>query len=456
MIVFFVMLFSIPSSSQANWVLRDHPAYVLTGSLDLFMRPLFHSQRMGTDFMLSVGYGIAQLEDQFRLQERLDALHPVIAFMSRLPMLYLLIAQHEFTGHGLQAQFFKRRIEKIFINPFIVTGPSYCRLKPHETPLHKQQSAMISLAGMQANTLFSQTIIDQLFLTRQTKLPSLIGMLYFASLLDQISYVCRDTLINSLRHGSVARGDLSSHISHMQNMYGKETVTLSSILGWSLLDLLNPLLISAWQARSNMSLPWFSLGYFSKLGAIHFLPMTNLLLTPYNVLEKRLILYFDAQHTPLKLTIGWGGERKSNIPRYQFPFPEGLSERGEEFIEKCLKMVRTELFNGATEVFFQPDPISPEEQNTFYLGLDVYRAYTVGQLDIRCSLAGWRQPKLFTKEPRWAPIQWGGLFLVGFTCRFTNQLNGFLDLGYKTSGFLLGYPPKQTALIRGGVRWMMG
>jgi hypothetical protein len=441
-IVLLVVLF--PKVHAEAFTAKTRPVYLLTGALDNFRKPLFHSQQTSTELLLSAGYGLSWLQDYFECYEK----YPILSTVGSVIVSSLLsIRQHEYTGHGLQGQYFERRIQRL--------GWPYCINEPPKKSPYLQQQAIIYLAGIQSNMLLSQSIVEQFGTNNSISLPYLIRNIGLWSTTDQPIYagVCywEKLLLNATRDkkGSTStealrkhmRGDISRYIGLMEIIYGKGSITHETILRWSVLDLVNPFVMGLLYRQSTAAIPYFNLGN-AYLGAVSVMPMLNLMLTPYNVLEKRLSVFCKTEDIQYKLTFGFGKERKSNIPLGRRDWLPGLED-----LVKLYKLPTPEVF--------KKDDKKAEIHHTFYIGLDVYKLYCIDQLEIGFSLAGWRQPELFTRTPRYAPIQFGGMLLLKLNYRFTNQLKGFFNIGYKSNGFILGYPPGKMPIIRGGLSFIL-
>jgi hypothetical protein len=405
------LLCSINISNYAA-SLENHTrlTYECTLALDNFCLPIdsFQSQQTSTEALLSAAYGFAWLEDHYKFYEK----NPILTMMARFFLsFYFKEIQHEYCGHGIKVHSLGGWVNYISITHKPYNLQSICCYTLWDIPERfPQEHTLVALAGMQANTLLSQKIIEQCIMSN-SHLSPFMKSLYWMSTLDQLVYS-----ISSLWFPLSHTHDLANIVTKAEFLYGEGTVSLKQLIASSLLELADPFLIATLRGTP---LPWVQVG-LPGVDALRLIPMAKCILTPYNVIEKRLIVYCDTHYTPLKLILGYGREQKSSIE---------------------------------TDLTHQSRPLT--KHHTFYAGLDIYHIYKVNQFNFGLSLAVWRQPRLLSREPRYAPIELGGMWLLKCTTRLANHISGFLDIGYKTSGFTLGYPSKATPIVRLGLHWQL-
>lgn len=248
----------------------DGKKFPITLSFDSQISPLFHSQHTGTDLALSTMNGLACISHKHGWHNSIigTLANTVLSF-------YIALLNHEFTGHGLKGQEFGAKIKDIHIGLF--TGSAGNGWIPNI-----QENDIRTINGNQANTVLADKITNQLLQNRQAISP-VIAATYIFSAGNQISYI--------FRLGSREHCDMKSHVENMYLLYGKDSLPVSRMKAFNYLDLLNPMLFASLYsiiARRDVRVPTYRLGILPGLGETGIIPLVRLILTPYNVLEKRI------------------------------------------------------------------------------------------------------------------------------------------------------------------------
>lgn len=376
---------------------------------------LRHSQEAWTDVFLSIGNAYAYATDKYQLHDNIGARIANIALVY-----HLMVLNHEF-GHAM-------RIKEVGYQFTGITVKLFGGAAHHNPPLSGakyQESALISLGGVQADYFLSQKIINQ-SLNRNQAMDPISSTLYFGTALDQSIY-------SSFWSYKLAGHDIKSYINNMERMYGKGSITKSKIQAVAWIDFLDPLAYTSaysFLLNEDMELPMLPIGNWPGLGDVEVMPAAKLVLTPYGVLEKRLVLYARTDYSPIKLVFGFGRENKTNTP-----------------------VVRGRNSSRYSDGFTTPDSVAPKKHNTYYFELAVNKALSYESLNLGFALAAWRQPKLLINDPRHAKIKNGGMVTLKAEHQMSESNSVFADVGYKTQGFVMGQPLAKAPFVRVGFNW---
>jgi hypothetical protein len=449
-------------SVHASTFLESTPSYLFTASLDNLSnakQPFFSSRQSSTELIASSAYSIGWLQDHFGLGQK----YPTLTYVGNMLLTRSLISlQREWTGRGLQAQAFNTPMQTLVISPlppfleFIswLASPNLTNQFMLKLPnkagnpvvrLSLQEQSMMPVLSVQASSLLAQTLLEQHLETNQVYMPDFIVDFYRAALFERRGYIGKFFMIRWLqkrlgRDQSIdEKNDVVTYIKLMELLYGKDSVTLKHITWLSSVELLNIHITHL--LSKHMQSPWIE-----EVGGIPALrilpPLFNLVLTPYNVLEKRFTLYGKLASKTFKIVFGIGKEQKSDIPVNLDNEPEWVHQ----------------WLEGMSPSDWFSSPSNASKSYSFYTGLSIYKAYSLGPWSFGMDIAAWRQPKLFDKSQsaRMAPMQLGGLVLLRSTCRLNPNVNAILNIGYKTEGFMLEYTTKSTVIVQGKLNWMYG
>lgn len=380
---------------------------------------LRHSQEAWTDVFLSIGNAYAYATDKYQLHDNIGARIANIALVY-----HLMVINHEF-GHAMRVKEFGYQLKGITVG--FGSGRvsyNYPRSDLLSGSLKYQKDAVISLGGVQADYFLSQKIINQ-SLNRNQAMDPISSTLYFGTALDQVMYSYSKYKGNG--------HDIKSYINNMERMYGKGSITKSKIQAVAWIDFLDPLAYTSaysFLLNEDMELPMLPIGNWPGLGDVEVMPAAKLVLTPYGVLEKRLVLYARTDYSPIKLVFGFGRENKTNTP-----------------------VVRDRNSSYYSDGFTTPDSVAPKKHNTYYFELAVNKALSYESLNLGFALAAWRQPKLLINDPRHAKIKNGGMVTLKAEHQMSESNSVFADVGYKTQGFVMGQPLAKAPFVRVGFNW---
>jgi hypothetical protein len=376
-----------------------------------------YSQDASTNLMLSLVNGLAYTNDKYELNDNL-----LIRLANLYVAMYITTINHEVSGHGQRVH----ELDGYWLKGYnwhldgSASTSYYMQL-----PYRLQKGAVIAVAGVQADYFLSQKIINQA-LNNEQEMDPISSAAYMFSAADQVLY--------SYSKYAGKGHDILRYVEDMQGVYGAGAITEKKIKSVAFLDLLDPLLYTSIYsafANEDMKLPMLPLGELPVLGNIGVMPAAKLVLTPYGVLEKRLVVYAKTDYTPMKFVFGFGRENKTNVP------------------------FQSEYIRPPKDLFITPDAVMPKRNNTYYLELAVNKVVSFKEVDLGFLAAGWRQPKLFLDDPRHAKIKNGGMFTLRANHRVNKDWLLFADLGYKTQGFVVGQPLDRTSMLRFGFEWTL-
>ena len=258
----------------------------------------------------------------------------------------------------------------------------------YNTKAHPQYMIATSVAGMQATEVLSNKIKSRY--VDSGSINPVYGAAYLMSAGDQLTYVYMTNYKENSGH------DVQGYITNMNKVYGTNYMSRSKIRSHTAISLLDPFLyFSAYALATGEDFEYPMI----PLGDWKYLPAFREIFTPYG-LENKFINHFKAPSTPLQLN-----------------FIQGSNKRGTSW--------------GAE--------------------LIVDRIFENGNLDVGFNIATWKQPKLFATNPLTAPKKQGysGEGNIRLNLNETSAI--YTAIGYKTSGFRVGYPMKASALLRAGI-----
>lgn len=363
------------------------------------------SQNAGTDVALTLVNGLAYLGDKYDWNENIFQ-----RLISGYGTFVIALWNHEISGHTLRGNEFGKKTTGFRWDGPFSAATEFGKAKN----LHLQKKAIINMGGIEANVILSQKISDELINNYQDLSPITASSYIFSSG-NQTAYIY---MFNSKGKGH----DIRAYERQVQKIYGKGSVTSKKIKSLGYLDLLDPMLFASlysWGSGDDVHLPFIKV-----IEGIEIMPSTRLVLTPYGVLEKRLTVHMKTNYTPVKVSFGFGKESKTSQPFG----PDGL-------------------FTGSN------GPI--KKNNTYYGELVISKILALSKLNIGVTLAGWKQPGLFTNNPYDAKIKKGGMAILNSLYTVNNDLKISCDLGYKSKGFVLGTPTAKTPIIRLGLQWKL-
>ncbi|KJV93200.1 hypothetical protein OTSUT76_0734 [Orientia tsutsugamushi str. UT76] len=419
---FFVLLFTLLSSTtiyaNANYTVVNNciiqnRKFPVTISTD------------GIDNALSAVNILGLINDKYGLSNSI-----IGRIIVGYPSGYIALLNHEVVGHGRRAYEFGGTVDGYTLRLF--SGTTHYNLSPDS---HPQQYNAITLAGVQVETCLASRIINQLLQTKQPLNP-VTAWSYIFSAESQLFYVLHDVIFE-LDH-ELGIGDIRSHILEMEKIYGKTSIR-DKIRSLCFLDLMNPMVFASFYtiaSGQNIQVPMIPLGQINWLGKIGFMPLVNLILTPYNVLEKRITVHINTEYTPIKIAFGFGKELKSNDHVYH-TLDDSVCDSSNSWY------------------FIKKDSTPSKVHDTYYFELSVARFFSISKVDLGGSLIIWRQPELITPVPRHAEIKNGIMGLLNLTFNIDDRFSIFAEAGYKTKGFILDRPVDEGPLINFAIQCLV-
>lgn len=268
-------------------------------------------------------------------------------------------------------------------------GGGYAAFIPK--PNRPEERILITLGGVQGSEILANKIKNRAF--EAGKMNSVYGMNFLLINLDQANY------ISSLKKGKNSLGhDMASYVSEMNKIYGSGFMTREKLRKASILDYLDPMNIyAAASAITNIDIPvmMIPLG-----GGIKYLPALRSTLTPYGI-ESKLMNYIHIGDSFWQLNLSHG---KNSYHK------------------------------------------------SYSIDLSSNNIYSEDRMSLGFTSSIWNQPKLFTSDPKKAKNQYGGLLAANTSYYLSNNFSVTSEIGYKTSGFLVGRPAKSSPLLRLGIK----
>jgi hypothetical protein len=244
---------------------------------------LKNSQDAGINVALSLINGLAYISDKNDWNENI-----LQRLLTGYATYFVALWNHEISGHGLRAKEFGQKISHFTMDGLFSAATHL----EHKFQLHQQKRGIINIAGLEANHVLSQKILNNLVDNRQFIDPVTASAYVFSS---------QNQLFYTLSTKENRKGDdIKEYVTQMEKIYGKKSVTLKKVKLLAYLDLLDPMLFASlysFGSGNDVKLPILKIT--DNLG---IMPSVKLILTPYGVLEKRLVMYIDTDYTGIKLT----------------------------------------------------------------------------------------------------------------------------------------------------------
>ena len=371
------------------------------------------SQDVGTDLAFSGISGLAYLGESFDLNDnawyRLGLGYG--AFM-------VTLLNHEASGHGLRIVELKGKVRKIKIG--LDSGATYYS---RPVPTNIQKDAVIALGGSQANYLLSQKIINNLVYNQQ-EIDPVTAFGYIFSYGDKIMYTYLNTDYDRSGH------DLKCYSREMEMLYGDKSMSMKKIKNAGVLDLFDPMLVMSMYSAvtgNNTKLPMV------KLFNIGFTPFANSTLTPYGVIEKNIGSYIFTDHTPIRVSFGFGKQSKTTKKTTLSPKESIIYGNSEG------------LFNGIN------NGVAVNNYRTYRFDVSVFKLFEINELNIGVDGSWWKQPNLFEKDPYNAKPKNGWMLVLNSLYKLNENLNMLMRAGYKTKGFASGQHLNKTPILSVGM-----
>ena len=256
---------------------------------------------------------------------------------------------------------------------------------------HSQETAAIAIAGMESTHVLAQKIQKKSII--EGRMSAIHGLSYIVNQTDQMNYIA------ITKENSEDSNDVNAYINNMNDVYGSNFLNLRTLKNNRITDWFDPFLyISAYAAlasQDSIEIPMIKLGDTG----VKYLPALKLVLTPYG-LERRLSNHFVKDDRYYRLNLSHG----DNAGHTSYAIDMNVNN------------------------------IKISDKHT---------------LNIESSI--WRQPELFTSNPITAKDKFGALINLQLVSQLSKSFDGFIEAGYKTSGFKQGLPFKNSLLFGLGI-----
>lgn len=343
--------------------------------------------------------------DDYLFKKDDGILMKTLAYVSRFLIAnYIMVGNHEISGHGGRGREFGWPISGYEVNPF--SGVTHVRVPLTSLFYHNgffyfhleeaQKNIAVDLGGMQASYLLSEKIQDRSF--ESNSINPTYGISYVVTRLDQLDYILSHREMKD-KVNDKSGDDVTSYISGINYLYGSNGsnyITLRKLRYATIIDWLDPFLfysLYSYGKNEDIEIPMI------RVGEVGYLPAAKLVLTPYG-LERRLVNHVVVGNKYFRTNLSYGKNKQKS-------YSVSL---------KTNQIVNFDILSLGTEVAF------------------------------------WSQPKMLTKDPLHAVVKKGGLASVQAEIPIVNSIKGLLSVGYKTDGFMEGMPLKSSAMIRVGMQ----
>jgi len=282
LIISFICLTSLTSSWNANSDENNYTKYddeiAFNKSSSMLTVSISNNiSEIGSDIILSSIGGLSALNKNYELNQNI---------FTRLAVLYsgffLFAMNHQINGHAIRAEEFGYEIIKIEVRPFRNTIYYEDKISIDLT----QKSSILLVGANQVNLLLSQKIAWDL-IDKKMDIDNSTASAYIFSSQDQV--YCAYFLKKS-------GNELPTNSEYIQALYGKNSITLkialNKIKSTASLDLLDPILFGSLYSSATgdtSKIPMINIG-------VGLIPSAKAVLTPYGVIEKRLIAYVKTDY----------------------------------------------------------------------------------------------------------------------------------------------------------------
>lgn len=340
--------------------------------------------------------------DDYAFRKDDGILMKTLAYVSRFLIAnYVMVGNHEISGHGGRAREFGWDVTGYEVNPFSgvtnikvpLTSMFYQNGSLNFRLEEAQKNIAVDLGGMQASYLLSEKIQDRSF--ENNSINPTYGISYVVTRLDQLGYILNHREMKD-KVNDQSGDDVTSYIGGINYLYGSNYITLRKLRYATRIDWLDPFLfysLYSYGKNGDMEIPMI------RVGEVGYLPAAKLVLTPYG-LEKRLVNHIVVGDKYFRTNLSYGKNRQKS---YSISL-------------KTNQIMNFDIFSLGTELAF------------------------------------WSQPKMLTKDPLHAAVKKGGLASLQAEIPIVNSIKGLVSVGYKTDGFMEGMPLKASTMIRAGMQ----
>ncbi len=315
---------------------------------------------------------------------------------------FLVLTQHEVFGHGSRFREFGYTENSFTLSLFPPFGDGhgvvYAGKNENERNISLDEEIAISIGGMEANDIFATTLVNK-WMNKGT-IHYRETILYLFSANDITHYILATKIFNRNEEGN----DIRSYISD-QKSKGND-IELENLTQQIFLQSINPFQWYSFytyfvtyliEGKETLEIPTLHIGNWN------YLPLLKMQLTPFGT-EVSLENYFSQKNCV------WNVELRKRIS-------------GKE--------------------------------NFFGLGINVINLWTTERWKFNTSVNFWKQPSLTLGGKTLETIPQGfgvaGFFDMQYKFLHTTPVYSFLQIGYKTPGFLKGEILQKGIIARIGI-----
>jgi len=305
-----------------------------------------------------------------------------------------MVVQHEIFGHGARAREFHLPITEYRVRPW--SGYTEFRTKDYNNLAVQERISFIT-GGIEATGILANELKNEWLATKT--INSGLANLYLKNKLDQTLYV-----LNTRHYDTTTAGnDIFAYVNTINDWYGKQALSMSSLRRKILFDFADPYLFYSLYTLYNYIASGEAKWEYPmiKIGNYSYLPAISTHLSPYG-LEYQLMNYLKTPQRNIKVGIRYG----------QTVGVKSLS-----------------------------------------LGLEITKIWEADNLQLDARTEIWRQPKLLVSSSIQAKNRWGGSLLAIGQYRLHPSFNILGQLGFKTKGYIPGEFLKGSPLVRLGFSW---
>ncbi|MHA7877397.1 MAG: hypothetical protein ACX93T_00530 [Bacteroidota bacterium] len=310
---------------------------------------------------------------------------------------FLTTINHEVYGHGFRLRCLGIPC-RYTIKHLGLSGGTTCYSFRTGVPSHDHQ-LMITMGGTEANNILAQQIIFKHF--RDLTLESKTWLLFINAYLDLPLYILDSYYSKNERDQTSC--DISHYITELNHKYRTAYMDFNTLVGGAYISLCNPILyVVLWALLTSKTPSAYTIPHV-KLGAINYMPLIRMGLTPFG------LMYYIENY------LGYGNKTFwVSISGGQSPY----HIRGYGGIQ--LKTTRLYAYRN--------------------YGLDV-----VGHL--------WYQPKLQLKTDEQIEDRnyWGGMIGIDNQLMLNKQLSLHSSIVYKSKGFVEGIRANRGCMVTAGL-----
>jgi len=305
---------------------------------------------------------------------------------------FLTTFQHEVFGHGFRAREFGVPVHRYEVT-FFSGGTTYLDgFRFNSLSLNEQIA--INAGGVEANNIMAKRVRDRWLNTG--RMDNREALFYLLNEFEQTYYIGST---KSKSPGINDGHDIFNYVQDINRWFGRPVLTTSQLRRKTRVDYLNPYFFYSlfsigqyvFDGTQTMEYPMFHIGDY------HYLPAMHLVLAPYGT-------------------------------EYNFL----------NFIRCGERVYQANIRFGETG-----------GQHSYGLALEATKLMTTDLIDLDGKLDVWYQPKMFTFRATNSHKAGAALSMIGHL-RFGQSAELIGQLGYKTTGFMLGEELRHSPIMRIG------